>query len=167
MALETAVGKFCAGVWASPERGKLLVLAGANGSGKTHSANAIDNWIRSVGHKKQFVPRQDYVTYLRCGFHYWPQFLDHLKEGQWDLVDEAVNIPVLILDELGGGHDPSRVGIDKLCQILSRRQERWTLITTNVTPESWEELFDKRIASRFFRYSEIVDLSGVPDYCLS
>lgn len=106
------------------------------------------------------------MTYLRCGYYYWPQFLDQLKEGQWDLVQDAIAVPVLILDELGGGHDPSRVGVDKLCQILSKREGMWTMITTNISPSSWEETFDRRIASRFFRSSEIVDLTQVPDFSL-
>jgi DNA replication protein DnaC len=73
-------------------------------------------------------------------------------------------IPCLIIDELGGGHDPSRVGVDKLCQVLSKRESMWTLITTNLLPAAWEEAFDRRVSSRFFRNSTLVDLSDVPDF---
>jgi DNA replication protein DnaC len=72
--------------------------------------------------------------------------------------------PMLLLDELGGGHDPSRVGVDKLCQVLSRRETRWTLITTNILPAAWEQAFDRRVASRLLRNSTLVDLSDVPDF---
>jgi hypothetical protein len=44
----------------------------------------------------------------------------------------------LIIDDLGAGHDPSGVGTDKLCQVLSRREEMWTLITTNIMPVAWQ-----------------------------
>jgi len=54
--------------------------------------------------------------------------------------------------------------VDKLCQILSLREKRWTLVTTNVKPSEWVEKFDLRTASRFTRSSTIIDLSGVPEY---
>jgi len=75
-----------------------------------------------------------------------------------------MNVPCLVIDELGGGHDPSGVGVDKLCQILSRRENMWTLITTNITASAWESKFDRRVASRFFRNSVHVDLGDVPDF---
>lgn len=81
-----------------------------------------------------------------------------------DLIDDTLNVPCLILDELGGGHDPSRVGVDKLCQILSRRENRFTLITTNVLAEAWDKVFDRRVTSRLFRNSVHVDLTDVPDF---
>lgn len=90
--------------------------------------------------------------------------LDRLKAGSWDLVQDCMSIPVLVIDELGGGHDPSRVGVDKLCQILSHRENKWTVITTNILPAAWEENFDRRVASRLLRNSTIVDLSDVPDF---
>jgi hypothetical protein len=34
-------------------------------------------------------------------------------------------------------------------------------------PENWEQVFDRKITSRFFRNSIIIDLTGVPDYSLS
>jgi len=97
-------------------------------------------------------------------YWHWPELLDNFKNGGWDVVEDLFSAPVLILDELGGGHDPSEVGVDKLCQVLTRREFKWTLITTNISPENWEQQFDKRVASRLLRNSTIIDLSDVPDY---
>lgn len=162
--LEKEVGRFCFGCWSQPTQGRLLVLAGNNGTGKTHCAHAVQRWIGNVGHGKQFVKRVNHITSLDCLFWHWPALLDQLKNGQWDLVDDMFEATVLVIDELGGGHDPSRVGVDKLCQILTRRETMWTLVTTNTTPASWEEIFDRRVASRLFRNSTLIDLSDVPDY---
>jgi len=151
-------------MWNSPERGRLLVIHGDNGTGKTRCAKAVRRWIGTVGHGKQWVEKPGEISSLGCLLWAWPELLDALKEGQWDLVADCVSVPCLIIDELGGGHDPSRVGVDKLCQILSRREFKWTMITTNVKPEGWEQTFDCRVASRFIRNSRIVDLSDVSDF---
>lgn len=162
--LETEVGRFCADMWRDPQNGRLLVLAGENGTGKSHCAKAVRDWVRLVGPSKQYVKRTNHISYLECLYWEWPRLLDTLKEGGWDVVYDMFEATLLVIDELGGGHDPSRVGVDKLCQVLSRREKMFTLITTNVVPSAWEEIFDRRVASRFFRNSTLVDLSSVPDY---
>lgn len=163
-------------MWANPLIGRLLLLAGRNGNGKTMMAKAVSRWVQAVGHGKKWistegtklwngVPGPDVKSVsLSVAYWHWPRLLDCFKNGEWDLLDDMIASPCLILDELGGGHDPSGVGVDKLCQLLSRRENKWTLITTNILPEAWEEKFDKRIASRFFRNSTLIDLSEVPDF---
>lgn len=170
--MEREVGRFCFGMWANPRDGRLLVLAGNNGTGKTHCAKAVQRWVMAVGHGKKWIVTEE-PNMKDCGvrsvslssvYWHWPELLDRFKNGQWDLVDDMMKEPCLIIDELGGGHDPSGVGVDKLCQVLSRREQKWTLITTNILPSAWEQSFDRRVASRFFRNSTLVDLSEVPDY---
>ena len=165
--VEKEVGEFCRDVWESPGHGRLLVLYGDNGTGKTHCAKAVHRWIGHVGHTKQWVEQTGVISSLKSLMWFWPEFLDALKNGQWDITADCLATPVLILDEVGGDHDPSKVGADKLCQILSRRENRWTLLTTNVKPEAWAERFDERIASRLARNSRIVNLEGVPDFYAS
>ena len=101
---------------------------------------------------------------MDCVYWSWPQLLDTFKNGGWDVVEDMFSTSVLIIDDLGAGHDPSGVGTDKLCQVLSKRERMWTLITTNITMDHWKDQFDQRVASRFIRGSTIVDLSSVPDH---
>lgn len=162
--LELEVGRFCFGIWQSPQHGHLLLLAGSNGSGKTHCAEAVRRWLALVGHGKQYVKGTNCIRSLDCLFWHWPHLLDVFKNGGWDAVDDMFDATVLIIDDLGAGYDPSGVGTDKLCQVLSRREQMWTLITTNILPAAWEETFDRRVSSRFFRSSVLVDLSDVPDF---
>ncbi len=145
--------------------GRLLVIYGENGTGKSHCSKAVFRWATHAnvqyvdqGHVHNLMARSRFVS--------WPELLDDFKNGGWDIVDDLNECALLVLDELGGGHDPSGVGTDKLCQILSRREDRWTIVTTNVIPAAWEERFDRRIASRLFRNSIVVDLTDVPDYAL-
>ena len=163
--LEVETGRFCFDAWRSPQRGRLLVLAGPNGTGKTRCAEAVRRWLELVGHAKQFVKRPGHISHLDCCCWPWPKLLDHFKNGGWDVLDDLFAATVLIIDDLGAEHDPSGIGVDKLCQVLSRREEMWTLITTNISPAKWSEKFDKRVASRLFRNSTLVDLSTVPDFC--
>ena len=162
--LEGALWEFCAGLSRAPLSGHLLVVYGENGTGKTHGARSVVRWARRSN--IQFMPEPNVSQSLcaRTEFWSWPELLDALKNGGWDIVADLIESSLLVLDDLGAGHDPTMVGTDKLCQILSRRERKWTLITTNITPTHWESKFDRRIASRFFRNSTIVDLSGVPDY---
>ena len=150
-------------MWKTPQMGRLLVLAGNNGNGKTMMAKAVRRWVALVGGSNQW-PVGNRILHLEAIYWHWPDLLDRLKGGQWDLVDDMIASPCLIMDELGGGHDPSRVGVDKLCQILSHREFKWTMITTNLRPEAWEDAMDRRVASRLFRNSTLIDLSDVPDY---
>ena len=157
--LETEVGRFCFDMWREPLRGRLMVLSGKNGNGKTHCAKAVRRWVDTVGRGRAVE-----LAPLSLIFWHWPALLDTLKNGGWDLVEDCFTTPLLVIDELGGGHDPSGVGVDKLCQILTRRENKWTLITTNIAPQAWRTEFDNRVASRFFRNSTLIDLSDVPDY---
>jgi len=162
--LEDEVGRFCAGIWNHPQVGRLLLLAGANGTGKTHCAKAVQRWVSRVGHAKKYVREPGVIRHVNVILWHWPHLLDTLKNGNWDVVEDMFDVCVLIIDEMGGGHDPSQVGTDKLCQILSRREHMWTLLTTNVPPEDWNEKLDRRIASRLFRNSTLIDLTEVPDF---
>jgi len=90
--------------------------------------------------------------------------LDRFKGGEWSLIEDLINATVLIIDDLGAEYDPSGMGVEKLCQILSRREFRWTLITTNIAPNDWPLKLDGRVASRLVRNSTLVDLSDVPDF---
>jgi len=163
--LEADIVRFCAGFAAHPDAGHLVVLYGNNGTGKTHSAKAVCKWARHIAPSMiKTVVNQTALKQPDVAFVHWPTMLDNLKSGQWSLVDDAEGATLLILDEVGGGHDPSKMGLDKLCRILSRRESRWTMVTTNLLPEAWEEAFDRRVASRLFRSAEHIDLSNVPDF---
>ncbi len=161
--MEIEVGRFCFDMFRNPFMGRLLVLAGNNGTGKTHCAKAVSRWVAHVGYSKQHMLGST-VRYLDQDYRHWPTLLDEFKNGLWEAVDDMLSATLTIIDEVGGGHDPSHVGVDKLCQVLSRRERMWTLVTTNATPSSWEDVFDRRVASRLFRNSTLIDLSGVLDF---
>jgi len=151
-----------------PSHGSLLVLYGNNGAGKTHCAKAVYRWANRVSGNLPLVACEEgHFKRPDAMFAHWPTFMDGMKGGDWDLVRDAEEATLLILDEIGGGYDPSLMGTDKLCRILSTRQTMFTIITTNLVPDAWEKALDRRIASRLFRNATHVDLTEVPDYSVT
>lgn len=156
--------RFCNGIWNRPERGALLVLAGGNGNGKTTALRAIKRWCVQIARSKSYITPSGNSECVITRYWHWPRLLDELKGGDWSIVEGCISATVLILDELGGGHDPSGIGNDKLCQILSQREFKWTAVSTNIAPKEWVTAFDRRIASRLHRNSVKISLSSAPDY---
>lgn len=73
----------------------------------------------------------------------------------------------MILDDVGAEHDSkSEIVESKLCELLSRRAGKFTLITTNVPPDQAEARYDARVASRLWRSSKIVMMDKVPDFAV-
>jgi len=157
-----------------PGDGVLIVAYGRNGTGKTTCARGLADWAFKWLRLAQYVPRGGFVRSPATQFWSWPELLDALKGGSWGIVKELfppshdpesnTGCELLIIDELGGGHDPTFVGVDKLCQILSARENAWTVVTTNILPAAWETSFDLRVKSRLHRNAVHIDLSEVPDY---
>ena len=161
-----AAQAFC-GRWVSNENTpSLLVLVGDSGCGKTHVAKAIYWFCNSAsslafkggkwGHEKK--PDTKYVA--------WPATVAAMKQKFDGGFEDALAASLSVLDDVGAENDPWAEGKDKLCQILSRREKMFTVLTTNAAPDSWAQRFDTRIADRLMRNSVIVDLAGVQSYAL-
>lgn len=155
-------------------------MAGPNGTGKSHCAKAIHGWAKQCATLFPFDPStdEDGFTYDLARSHYlfWPAVVDGFKSlrgftpdgsaivGRWEIIDLAASSSMLIIDDIGAEHDPSGIGREKLVYLLERREQRWTVITTNIPPEQWESKFERRIASRLLRNCQTIDLSDVPDF---
>lgn len=156
---------FCSDYSQNQEQGRLLVIYGNNGVGKSLVAKGIADFaFKSRANYQKTIVNPTHVKVPDVQYAHWPRFLDSLKEGNWERVTEAGRVCLLVLDEIGGAYDPSGMGTDKLCSILSHREQKWTVVTTNLTPENWEVAFDRRIASRFFRNATHVEMNNVADY---
>lgn len=162
--LEEAVYDFCSGYAKNPGTGYRLLIHGNNGTGKSHAAKAINRWARSVAIHLPLMNGEEGMRLSTSEFYNWPSVVDRLKSGEWDLIEHMMEPDLLVIDDLGAEHDPSRVGMEKLYLLLERRESRWTVITTNVAPEAWELNFERRISSRFLRNFKHVSLEDVRDF---
>lgn len=142
-----------------------VVIYGENGCGKSHIAKCVFRWANRIAHKLPPVKlAEDEFGIPSTALHNWPAIVDGFKREQWSVIDDLESATLLILDDIGAEHDPSKIGVEKLYILLSRREFKWNIITTNVVPGAWDEKFERRIASRLFRNAHHIDLSEVPDY---
>jgi hypothetical protein len=132
----------------------IVVLAGPSGNGKTHAMRRAHYWITQSrilaaeeGHWKRpaIVQWTDWPHVMRCVV----EGEMHMAEGLYD----SMGVDILFLDDIGAESDKFRSGenVDALCQLLSRRERKWTLISTNFRPMQWDEHFDARVADRLCR----------------
>jgi len=82
------------------------------------------------------------------------------------MIHDAMDSDLLIVDDIGAENDPWKICADKLCQVMSRREKRFTVITTNIQPAQWAQVFDDRINDRLLRNSVVVDISNVKSYSI-
>lgn len=157
---------FCR-LWFKNDHSKpMLVLAGNPGCGKTHVAKAVYKFAVKMA-MAAFDSRawgERSVPSSRCLS--WPLVCSEINEKRYGLVEDLIDHDLAVIDDVGAENDPWKVCADRLCQILSRREGRFTLVTTNIQPKDWAERFDARISDRLFRQSMVVDLSQVPSYSI-
>lgn len=167
--LERAAFEFCRSYSRNPRRGYRLLIHGPNGCGKTHTAKAVCRWAQAIRLKVPLDPVQnedgDTLQLTTVKYLFWPRVVDAFKRGEWEAIEESASQSLLVLDDIGAEHDPSGIGREKLYYLLERRENRYTLLTTNVPEAEWEVKLEKRIASRFLRNCLTVSLEGVGDYC--
>lgn len=159
-----AIWTFCAAYAKHPARGYRILLHGNNGTGKSHCAKAVFRWASRVALNLPWLNDPAGMRLAAAAMVNWPQFVDRLKRGEWDRMDELMAADLLVLDDIGAEHDPSRVGEEKLYLLLEKRESRWTMLTTNVGLADWPAKFERRIVSRFFRNFVRVSLENVPDW---
>jgi len=133
-----------------------LVLVGSYGSGKTHLAAAVNNYLEARLKPVLFAVVPDLLDHLRATFA--PG-----SPVEYDELFEAVRtVPILILDDLAA-ENPTAWAMEKLYQILDyrARQNLPTLITTNLPLEQFEGRLRTRLTNRLI--AKVVE-NLAPDY---
>ena len=131
-----------------------LLYTGRFGTGKTHLAAAIANYVLAQGGDVIFQPVPDLLDQLRMGY-------GNTGESYEDRFDRFRTIPLLILDDLGA-QSPTAWAEEKLYQIINYRyvNKLPTVVTSNVNMRDW----DGRIASRLRDPMVNHITMQVPDY---
>jgi DNA replication protein DnaC len=157
---------FCGRWFRHDQKKSNLILVGQTGCGKTHIAKSIFRFC-GVAAMEAFESRNWPGSEFPDAIYIsWPEAAREFGEKNHSALQGMMTNDLLILDDIGAESDPWKVCADLLCQILSRRERMFTVITTNVQPAEWPERFDVRISDRLFRNSTIIDLTDVPSYAM-
>lgn len=164
-AMATAVQAFCSRWRRRASDGRLLVLVGNPGCGKTHAAKRAANWARGESFScfsERFWNHPPSTTFVA-----WPAMIQNaIRSKEFGCLEDLGTYDFLALDDIGAENDDFKTATDKLCQVLSKRADKFTIITTNIAPAEWPTRFDLRVADRLFRNSVIQDLTVVPSYAI-
>lgn len=164
--LATEAEQFCARWFANSPKPSLLVIVGSFGSGKTHTARAIYRFCVTTAMSAFDSGKWGGHKFPGAAFVSWPEAANAFAEKQFGLMADASENDLVVLDDIGAENDPWKVCADKLCQVLSRREKKFTVVTTNIPPVNWTERFDGRINDRLLRNSVVVDISHVPSFSM-
>lgn len=141
----------------------LLVFVGENGCGKTHLAKrilryaggvAVDAWAEGFWPEP---PRKAYAD--------WASYVASERDG---IEQDLAEAHLTIVDDVGAEVDRFKSGehIEKLRRLLSAREGRWTVLTTNIRSDEWAKHWDKRVADRLTRSAKVVDLSKLKPWAI-
>ncbi|OPY58536.1 MAG: Primosomal protein DnaI [Pelotomaculum sp. PtaU1.Bin035] len=137
-----------------------LMFAGQVGSGKTFLACSIANALLKKEKVVLFVVVPDLLDQIRSTYDTARNPGDYTE---FDLVDAARQVPLLILDDLGA-HNYTEWTRNKIYSIINYRLNHCLpiVVTTNITPEDLEEHLGERTTSRLLEmckpYRLLVDM---------
>lgn len=132
-----------------------LTLCGHSGCGKSHLARAIRVIARShLGFEQHTAQMHNVAIYAK-----------RIREGEHDFHEHLARLPLLVLDDLGAEYS-SEFLRSSLYDLLDRRLNKWTVITSNLSVADIADRIDVRIASRLKRgHSVIVESRDPFDFC--
>jgi DNA replication protein DnaC len=132
--------------WLRDSRSPGLFLYGPVGTGKTHLAVAICRVLLEAGQDVLLKSATRFYRDIRESFN-----SDRNEES---VVAEYVRVPWLLLDDVGAGalSDFER---RYLLDLLDRRADRRTMITSNLAVEDFARRLDERIASRLREFTSM------------
>lgn len=163
------VEKWCRNFAANGRTGRVIILAGPYGCGKTKCLNAASTYVRDVrmaiwpepwGHPAQFMKVN------------WSDFSNEATEGKnREIVEDLLACDVVLLDDIGAEEDRFKSGSDTrlLGDVLGKvhDQRKFAFITTNFGPGGWRDRWDGRVQDRLLRMdSTIVDMTEAKSYAV-
>ena len=133
------------------ERARTIILHGRPGAGKSHLLHETVRTLRE--HRRKVVSKNA----INCA--------DILREGNTHTLEQFwAPAAIFCLDDFGAEYHTEWL-TTQWFSLFDQRINKWTFITTNLSPAQIESRYDSRIASRLFSTrNTIVDLSQAQDF---
>lgn len=152
-----------------------LSLLGTSGAGKTMLAKWIKfvfkqhldwkiNWPATEQTKTDTQPNGRIIRH-RGGYVAWTQVAGWLRDREFRMFDDICALSFLVVDDIGAEYGSPFVNA-KLYELCSRREQKWTVFTGNLSLSNIEQQLDARIASRMIRHGSVVIDVDVSDFNL-
>jgi DNA replication protein DnaC len=146
---------------------KSVVLRGNTGCGKTHLAISLGKTIKTQTQQErgswEVIPGSIFTTTPELLLKIRSSFRDKSDQSEEQLINYYSKCELLILDDMGS-EKTTDFAVTTLYIILDRRirEDRMTIITTNLSQKEIEDTFGARIASRLSGMENIK--INMPDY---
>lgn len=148
---------------------------GKSGAGKTMLATWLNrqfkatldwqiNWP-ATERSKTPTNQQGRIIRYRGDYVSWATLARQQREGEYRILDDACALSFLVIDDIGAEYGTDFIN-SKLYELLSRRENKWTVITGNLSLAEVASRIDARIASRMIRHGSVVVDVNVTDYNL-
>lgn len=144
-----------------------LYFHGANGVGKTGLAAAIVNALTDMGQQSLYIRLQDFIQAVQARYQrakttdgYGDDFGNDTSE---DVIAHAQTAPVLVVDEFDVRDreiSADKLGIVEKVVRYRHGNRLPTVITTNLTPEAFEDRWGPTIATVALSRSHCIHVSG-------
>lgn len=154
------------------------LFSGEPGAGKSHLAMAILSVLNSTMEKPVsclFISFEEVLSLIRNSFNN-----PNSRYTELNMVDLMGSVDYLVLDDIGsesgrlkkadnGQVYASDFTVKILKRVLERRQDKTTIVTTNLSRKEMEVLYDKRITSRIYRNiaGNIINFEEIKDKRIS
>lgn len=167
-ALKAAV-EFCQAMCSGTTEAYWLVLCGPSGIGKTLLARLVYRFFNRYldllldEHRN----RNENERYTRFGtMKRWPMAMKSaIEDANYGWVGDTGEAWLAVLDDIGSEYAKHRdLSTSLLFQILTQREHKFTVITSNLSVEDVSQKLDTRIGSRLLRHGSVVLDLRLPDW---